>query len=145
KEVTERQPSIKKALNDELAKNAIYMLEKSKQEKIGRQIAKCVLKAPVEGRVVRVKGPDGRRVEEGTTVRERQLLLRIVPDPAPEPGKLGDRPGSRGRETPRRRGPILPHFLPSRVNGSRNEPCNHAGGGRDVDRTGTIGRDPIAL
>jgi HlyD family secretion protein len=75
----------------ELAKGATWELETSKEKKLEKQIAACILVAPVDGTVVHANtlGQDSptenrlRRshIEEGAEVRERQLILRIVPTP----------------------------------------------------------------
>jgi HlyD family secretion protein len=56
----------------ELAKNATWHSERSKESKLERQIAACTLKAPVAGIVVYHS-----QIEEGATVRERQKILSI--------------------------------------------------------------------
>jgi RND family efflux transporter MFP subunit len=71
---------VKKALSDELAKQATWELENSKEDKLERQIVNCTLWAPADGCVVHANGPTlrGRPViEEGATVRERQKILSI--------------------------------------------------------------------
>jgi len=67
----------------ELAKQATWELEKSKERKLERQIAACTIKAPIDGTLV-YANPPGRwlAIEEGATVRERELLFRIVPYPS---------------------------------------------------------------
>jgi HlyD family secretion protein len=56
----------------ELAKQATWDMEMSKESKLERQIAACTLKAPVAGIVVYHS-----QIEEGVTVRERQPILSI--------------------------------------------------------------------
>ncbi len=65
----------------ELAKKATWELEKSKEKKLERQIAACSIRAPIDGTVVYHANSPGRTIEEGATVRERQLLFQIVPYP----------------------------------------------------------------
>jgi RNA polymerase sigma factor (sigma-70 family) len=83
--------AVENARSDELAKEAVWELEKSKEQKLERAIAACTIVAPIDGTVVyadplrsdAATGAQPRlvRVEEGATVRERQLILRIVPAP----------------------------------------------------------------
>lgn len=62
-----------------------HKLDKEKLELINTQIAKCVINAPEAGQVVYANQRDSRGgneviIEEGTTVRERQVIFRL-PDP----------------------------------------------------------------
>jgi HlyD family secretion protein len=93
KKTKELQSSVAKARADELAKKAIWALEDSKEKKLERQIASCTIVAPRDGTLVYappnrnrvVQKRDGTLVnqpaviEEGATVRERQILFEIVP------------------------------------------------------------------
>jgi multidrug efflux pump subunit AcrA (membrane-fusion protein) len=75
----------------ELAKTAIVELEISKEKKLERQIAACAITAPIDGTVVYADrmqpgaqasgglGPD--EIAAGAMVRERQLILWVVPAP----------------------------------------------------------------
>ncbi len=86
KTIKELESEVKKTHSNELAKMATWELEKSKEDKLERQIANCALTAPVEGCVVYANPPTlrGRPViEEGATVREHQKIVRIVDFSAP--------------------------------------------------------------
>ena len=83
KTITELQAEVDKARSDELAKQAVYQLELSKQRKLERQIARCKLYAPADGLIVYANDPNQRpgsnqaQIEEGATVRERQKIFRL--------------------------------------------------------------------
>jgi hypothetical protein len=55
-------------------------LEKTKETKLERQIVACTITAPADGTVVHAE-----QIEIGATLRERQLILRIVPPPQVSP------------------------------------------------------------
>ncbi len=62
-----------------------HQLDKEKLELINTQITKCVIKAPEAGQVVYANQTNSRGgneviIEEGTAVRERQVIIRL-PDP----------------------------------------------------------------
>ena len=96
KKIKDLQSAVEKARAEELAKKAIWALEDSKEKKLERQIANCTIVAPRDGTLVYaapnrdrvVQKRDGTLVnlpaviEEGATVRERQILFEIVPAPA---------------------------------------------------------------
>ena len=82
KTVKELEADVEKATTDELAKKATYALEKSKEDKLVRQIANCILKAPADGLVVYANDPNrfgGQQIqiEEGAAVRERQKIFSL--------------------------------------------------------------------
>ncbi len=83
KQVTELQASVKKSESDKLAKEATYSLEKSKEEKLRKQIVKCKLFAPNDGLVVyandqnQMRGGQGSMIAEGEAVRERQKIFSL--------------------------------------------------------------------
>jgi RND family efflux transporter MFP subunit len=83
REVTELRANVEKARSDELAKLATYDLEKKKEDKLRRQIEKCVLRAPNDGLVVyanetnNFRGNNQALIEEGATVRERQKIFSL--------------------------------------------------------------------
>src|SRR5262249_41283539 len=52
KETKSLEAEVEKARSDELAKKATHELEKTKEDKLKRQIEKCVLRAPGDGLVV---------------------------------------------------------------------------------------------
>ncbi len=62
-----------------------HLLDMQKQKLIETQIEKCIIKAPEAGQVVYASQADSRGnnqiiIEEGATVRERQVIIRL-PDP----------------------------------------------------------------
>jgi HlyD family secretion protein len=93
KKIKELKTTVEKARAEELAKRAIWALEDSKEKKLERQIAICTIVASRDGTLVYaapnfnrvVQKRDGTLVnmpaviEEGATVRERQILFEIVP------------------------------------------------------------------
>jgi HlyD family secretion protein len=95
KKTKDLQSAVEKARAEELAKKTIWALEDSKEKKLERQIASCTIVAPRDGTLVYaapirnrvVQNRDGTLVnmpaviEEGATVRERQILFEIVPAP----------------------------------------------------------------
>jgi hypothetical protein len=90
KRIKELQSDVEKARSNELAKKASWELEAAKTKKLKRQIEACTIKAPSDGMLVRVTrdlepgAPTANqpRIEEGSAVRERQLLFRILPPAA---------------------------------------------------------------
>jgi HlyD family secretion protein len=93
KKIKELESAVEKARSEELAKKAIWALEDSKEKMLERQIAHCTIVAPMDGTLV-YAAPNRNRVvqkrdgtlinlpasiEEGATVRERQILFEIVP------------------------------------------------------------------
>jgi RND family efflux transporter MFP subunit len=85
KTIKELQNETERARSRELAMQSALDLEKSKQARLEKQIASCKLLAPADGTVVYANDPNrfgGRNVpqiEEGATVRERQIIFS-VPD-----------------------------------------------------------------
>ena len=84
KTVKELEAEIRNARADELAKQRAWELEKRKAEKLERQIADCTLVAPMDGKVIyandpsRMFGRNQSQIEEGATVREHQMIVRLV-------------------------------------------------------------------
>ena len=83
KTIKELESEVEKARSDELAKQATWELEKTKEAKLEKQIAACTLLAPIDGLVVYFNDP-GRgfgstqpQIEEGASVRERQKIISI--------------------------------------------------------------------
>jgi HlyD family secretion protein len=73
---------VERELWDELAKKQTYQLERDKEARLEKQIASCRMLAPIGGVIVYAEEPRplvGRRpvIEEGATVRERQLIFRV--------------------------------------------------------------------
>jgi RNA polymerase sigma factor (sigma-70 family) len=83
KQTRDLTTQLESSRSTELAKQATWELEKSKEKKLERQIAACTIKAPIDGTLVYNAYSPGRQpaIEEGATVRERQLLFQIVPYP----------------------------------------------------------------
>jgi HlyD family secretion protein len=95
KKIKELHSAVEKARAEELSKKAILALENMKEKRLERQIASCTIVAPSDGTLVYaapnrnrvVQKRDGTLVnlpaviEEGATVRERQILFDIVPKP----------------------------------------------------------------
>jgi HlyD family secretion protein len=83
KTIKELKSDVEKARSDELAKNATFELELSKEKKLERQIVNCEIKAPADGLVVyandpnRAFGSSQPQIEEGATVRERQKIFSL--------------------------------------------------------------------
>jgi HlyD family secretion protein len=83
------QSDVEKAKADELSKQSSWSLELSKEKKLERQIAACVLRAPGDGLIVyandpgRAGGQNRIQIEEGATVRERQKILSVIDLAAP--------------------------------------------------------------
>ena len=80
---TELQANVEKAKSDELAKLSTFNLEKTKLEKLGKQIEKCKLVAPGDGLIVyandgnQMRGNSAPQIEEGAVVRERQKIFSL--------------------------------------------------------------------
>jgi RND family efflux transporter MFP subunit len=71
--------------SDELARQSTWELEKSREEKLNKQIESCRIIAPGDGVIVYannstrpVRGQPRPQIEEGATVRQRQKILSIV-------------------------------------------------------------------
>ncbi len=67
----------------ELAAKAALLLAQAREKKLREQIAKCKIKAPIDGMIL-YSGPDEDRpnapqIAEGEVVRERQVIAKIVP------------------------------------------------------------------
>jgi multidrug efflux pump subunit AcrA (membrane-fusion protein) len=78
KTIKELKSEVEKTRSVELAKEATWELEKSKEVKLRSQIADCLVAAPADGRV-RYLWP----IEVGVKVREGDLLFRIIPEGRP--------------------------------------------------------------
>ncbi len=90
KVVKELTSAIEKAKQEELSKKAAWELAKSKSAKFERQIAACTLVAPRDGTVIYGSAPASlspgkSAIEEGATVRERQIVFHI-PDQSRDVG-----------------------------------------------------------
>jgi HlyD family secretion protein len=80
---------VEKARHLELSGKNAWELGRSKEERLERQIASCRIVAPADGILVYANGPPhfsgkpGLLIEEGATVRERQVLFTIPDLAAP--------------------------------------------------------------
>jgi RND family efflux transporter MFP subunit len=86
KTIAQLEVGLEQAKSDELAKRASYELERTKFEKLRRQIVKCKLLAWEDGMIVYAndaKQPGQPMIEEGATVRERQAIFSIF-----NPGRM---------------------------------------------------------
>jgi hypothetical protein len=87
KQIKKLHRDVEMARSQELSKQAIVELEKSKVEKLKRQIDSCRILAPIDGILLYAKlpfplgadTPAQTEIAKGATVREHQLLFRIVP------------------------------------------------------------------
>jgi HlyD family secretion protein len=73
---------IEKARAEEAAAQAAYRLEVAQRDKLKQQVEKCAIIAPRDGRVIAPKptNPEGEPIAEGSVVRERQVVARLVPE-----------------------------------------------------------------
>jgi HlyD family secretion protein len=75
------QADVEQARGDEINKETRWNLEKTKAKKLESQIEKCTLKAPSDGILVyaprRIVGDRVVVIEEGATVRQRQMICQI--------------------------------------------------------------------
>jgi RNA polymerase sigma factor (sigma-70 family) len=85
KTVKELNSAVKKGQAEELVKQATWELERIKEKNLERQVLKCTITAPVNGRLhyATVDTHNGfvLQIEEGVAVRERQVLFSIEPLP----------------------------------------------------------------
>ncbi len=82
KQTTALQTIVESSHSSELSAQATWELENSKERKLERQIAACTIRAPIEGTLIHANSATRPpAIEEGATVRERQLLFQIVPYP----------------------------------------------------------------
>jgi HlyD family secretion protein len=75
--------AIERAQTNLKLRYASSLLEQAKLDKLKTQLEKCTIEAPCAGRVA-IAGPSSPHsppVMEGELVREKQLLMRILPDP----------------------------------------------------------------
>ena len=80
KTTKELKSEVEKARADMLAKKATWEQEKAKTEYFERDIAHCRIVAPADGELILAPG-----IEKGATVRERQLIFRVVTETRAEP------------------------------------------------------------
>ncbi len=73
KTTKELKSEIEKARADMLAKKATWDLEKTKTTHLERDVAHCTITAPADGELILAPG-----IAKGATVRERQLIFRVV-------------------------------------------------------------------
>lgn len=83
KTIKELKSEVEKARADELSKESVWSLEKTKEAKLERQIKACTLRAPADGIVVyandpnRFGGQNQLQIEDGASVRERQKIFSL--------------------------------------------------------------------
>jgi RNA polymerase sigma factor (sigma-70 family) len=73
---------LEKLRSDEAAKEASWRREATKTLQLQRDIARCRIFAPADGELIGAAG-----VEKGSSVRERQLILRVVTEAPAEPSR----------------------------------------------------------
>ena len=73
KTTKELKSEVEKARADELARKATWELETAKTKHLKRDIARCKIDAPADGELILAPG-----IAKGATVRERQLIFRVV-------------------------------------------------------------------
>ncbi len=84
REKTTRQlnSDVELARSQELRKQAEWQLEQTKVRKLERQIEKCTVKSPGDGILIYARrsanAMNAPVIEEGATVRERQLICRVI-------------------------------------------------------------------
>jgi multidrug resistance efflux pump len=78
KHIKELEGEVFKAKGEELRMEAALLRERSKEEKLRREIALCRVVAPIDGVVVYL-----RPVEEGDAFRWGEVVFRIFPNPTP--------------------------------------------------------------
>jgi RNA polymerase sigma factor (sigma-70 family) len=82
KTIKELKSEVEKARSDELTRKATWELETAKTEHIERDIARCKMHAPADGELILAPG-----IEKGATVRERQLIFRVLTETRAEPAR----------------------------------------------------------
>ena len=80
KTVKELASNVEKSRADELARKATWDLEIMKTKHLERDITRCKMNAPADGELILAPG-----VKEGATVRERQLIFRVLTETRAEP------------------------------------------------------------
>lgn len=79
----EASVELQKAIEEQKTQEQILALETKRRDGIKKQIAACTITAPIDGRIEyanpRDPRPDGYMIEEGARVRQRQVIMRIVP------------------------------------------------------------------
>jgi multidrug resistance efflux pump len=80
KKVKELQSKVERARAQELARQADYGREQAVQDQLKKQLERCKLLAPADGRV---SYPEN--IEEGAEVSQGQLVFRVVPDAESKP------------------------------------------------------------
>jgi multidrug resistance efflux pump len=75
KKIKELQSKVERARAQELARQADYGREQAVQDQLKKQLERCKLLAPADGRVAYPE-----HIEEGAEVSQGQLLFRVVPD-----------------------------------------------------------------
>jgi multidrug resistance efflux pump len=82
KKVKELQSKVERARAQELARQADFAREQTVQDQLKKQLERCKLLAPADGRVSYQEN-----IEEGAEVSQGQLVFRVVPDAEPKTAK----------------------------------------------------------
>jgi hypothetical protein len=77
KRIKELESAVKKVHADELARQATWELEVSKESMLARQIVNSTLTAPVDGRLHYHQDPSVRPIAVGVPVQEGQIIFAI--------------------------------------------------------------------
>jgi HlyD family secretion protein len=76
--------NVGKAQTELKANDGIHQLEMGKLDKLRKMIELCTIKSPRDGRVMYANPDppraDGYQIEEGALVREKQTIVRVVPE-----------------------------------------------------------------
>ena len=90
KEITAPKRKLESDLNvataqsDLKASDQIHQLESRKLDKIRKMIELCTIKSPLNGRIMYANPDppraDGYQIEEGALVREKQTIMRLIPE-----------------------------------------------------------------
>ncbi len=78
----ELKSKVEKARSDELARKATCELERAATDHLARDIARCKIVAPADGELIVAPG-----IAKGATVRERQLIFRVLTEIRAEPSR----------------------------------------------------------
>jgi multidrug efflux pump subunit AcrA (membrane-fusion protein) len=74
------QADIETCRADGLMKHAVFSLEDTRRDRLVRQIAECKIVSLFAGKVIHSRIDGQEEVKEGTVLRERQEILRMIPD-----------------------------------------------------------------
>src|SRR5262249_53055104 len=82
KTIKELRSEVEKARSSELTKMATWELKKSNTDHLARDVARCKMAAPVDGELILAPG-----IEKGATVREHQLIFRVLTETLANPAR----------------------------------------------------------